>query len=245
MNILLLSDIHGNYPALMAVEKYFAADHFDSLLNCGDSLVYAPFPNETLQWLERHRAISILGNTDKKVIRLLQGKVLQKPGNKEKRIMYTSTASQIDDTAKTHLLRLPISLCLRVALPEMKNEIWSIGLFHGSPAEPHEFLFADTPDQRFHELAAHCDCQIVISGHSHTPYHKFIAGIHFINPGSVGRMFDGDPRLSCAVLQLTASTVHVEHFRIPYDIEAVAQALTDNQLPEIYVRMYREGRKLN
>lgn len=245
MNILLLADIHGNYPALVAVEKYFAAEHFDLVLNCGDSLVYAPFPNETLQWLERHRAISILGNTDKKVIRLLQGKTLHKPGNSEKRIMYSATASQMDEAAKAHLLSLPVSLRLQLSLPERQKDIWAIGLFHGSPAEPHEFLFADTPDERFRELAADCDCQMVISGHSHTPYHKFIAGIHFINPGSVGRMFDGDPRLSCAVLQLTADTAQVEHFRIPYDIEAVAQALAAYRLPEIYIRMYREGRKLN
>jgi predicted phosphodiesterase len=245
MNILLLSDIHGNYPALTAIEAFFVGEHFDHIVNCGDSLVYAPFPGETLNWLERYRAISILGNTDKKIIRLLQGKPLRKPAREDKRIMYTSTAAQLDAAARRHLLSLPISLSLRVFQPTTARDTYTIGIFHGSPDEPHEFLFADTPEERFQELAGHCDCQVVVTGHSHSPYHKIIAGIHFINPGSAGRMFDGDPRLSCAVLRLTAGVVEVEHFRIPYDIEEVVRALIDRRLPEIYVRMYREGRKLN
>ncbi len=247
MKILLLADIHGNYPALSAIADFFSAERFDHIINCGDSLVYAPFPNETMRWLEEHRTISILGNTDKKIIRLLQDKPLRKPGNKEKRVMYTSTASQLDARAARYLLSLPISTNLRVSLrgPDTLATIYTIGIFHGSPAEPHEFLFADTPDDRYRDLAIHCDCQLVVTGHSHTPYHKDIAGIHFINPGSAGRMFDGDPRTSCAVLQLAEASVTVEHFRIPYDIETVVQTLTNCQLPEIYARMFQEGRKLN
>lgn len=247
MKILLLADIHGNSPALSAIADFFGAEHFDHIINCGDSLVYAPFPNEILHWLEEHRTISILGNTDKKVIRLLQGKTLHKPGKEEKRLMYTSTAGQLNERATRYLYSLPINASLRVSLPgdDERNTIRTIGIFHGSPAEPHELLFADTPDERFRELTSHCECQVIVTGHSHTPYHKLIAGTHFINPGSAGRMFDGDPRACCAVLQLTAESVQLEHFRISYDIEMLSQALTKGQFPEIYARMFREGRKLN
>ena len=245
MNILLLSDIHGNHPALVAIESFFAGHAFDLILNGGDSVVYAPFPAETLHWLERHQARSILGNTDKKVIRLLQGRELRKPRNEEKRVMYTSTADQLDDRGKRFLQKLPVSLNIRLPRIAGSQSVKTIGLHHGSPAEPHEFLFDDTPDERFEELAANCESQIIVTGHSHSPYHKQIAGIHFINPGSAGRMFDGDPRVSCAVLHITGKDIAVEHFRISYDIEAVARALADRQLPEIYIQMYREGRKLN
>lgn len=247
MKILLLADIHGNYPALAALSDLFAEESFQYIINCGDSLVYAPFANETMRWLKEHQALSILGNTDKKVIRLLQGKPMRKPGKEEKRVMYTSTARQLEAGAAKYLLSLPTSATLRVPLagPESGDEVSTIGIFHGSPEEPHEFLFDDTPDERFHELISHCDCQIVVTGHSHTPYHKHIAGIHFINPGSAGRMFDGNPRGSCAVIELTAGSIKVEHFRFAFDVEAVAQALAEAGLPEIYARMFREGRKLN
>ena len=245
MNILLLSDIHGNFPALVAIESYFIGHTFDLILNGGDSVVYAPFPTETLGWLERHQALSILGNTDKKVIRLLQGRELRKPRNEEKRVMYTSTVDQLDKRGKRYLQSLPIFLDIRLPQTAGILPVQTIGLHHGSPAKPHEFLFDDTPDERFEELAANCDSRIIVTGHSHSPYHKQIAGIHFINPGSAGRMFDGDPRVSCAVLRITGKDIAVEHFRIAYDIEAVAGALAAHRLPDIYIRMYREGRKLN
>jgi len=82
-------------------------------------------------------------------------------------------------------------------------------------------------------------------GHSHTPYYKIVDGIHFINPGSVGRMFDGDPRAAFAILKLSSEEISVKHFRIPYAVEDVITGLKQNRLPDIYAKMYRIGRKLN
>jgi predicted phosphodiesterase len=86
---------------------------------------------------------------------------------------------------------------------------------------------------------------IHIMGHSHVPFHKVVAGIHFINPGSVGRMFDGDPRTSFAILKIISGEVAVEHFRIPYPVKDVVKGIKINSLPELYCRMFLTGQKLN
>ena len=245
--ILLLSDIHGNYPALMATYDYFIDTKFDTTINCGDSLVYAPFPNETLSWLRQHGATCILGNTDKKVIKLLKGNSFKKPSKPEKRIMYKSTAKTLTEENAHFLqsLKNKSSLTLHPETVDDKNSETTIGIFHGSPAAPHEFLFATTSVARFEELAVICKADIVVTGHSHTPYHKEIGGIHFINPGSVGRMFDGNPSSSCAILTVSANSISVQHYRIPYDVEAVTRAIAKQGLPDIYSQMFRQGRKLN
>ncbi|MGW8195120.1 MAG: metallophosphoesterase family protein [Desulforhopalus sp.] len=244
--ILLISDIHGNYPALQAISSALPAGSFDYIVNCGDSLVYAPFPNETIDWLRTHRAISILGNTDKKVIKLLKGKSFKKPAKQEKRIMYTTVADTLTPSNVSYLLSLPKSRSLTMQHSFFAGKCRSvkIGIFHGSPAHDHEFIFADTPDERFHDLAAATDCNIVVSGHSHSPYHKVLANIHFINPGSVGRMFDGDPRASCATLELS-DTIDVTHHRIDYPVNKVTAKLRADGLPEIYALMFKYGRKMN
>ncbi|MBW6520789.1 MAG: YfcE family phosphodiesterase [Desulfoarculaceae bacterium] len=238
MRILLLSDIHGNIPALMAIDRFFADNPFDAICNCGDSTVYAPFPNETLQWLQSRKAYSILGNTDHKVITLLQGKNFKKPHDEEKRAMYRSTVKALTDASKEYLLSLADSQILEF-------EGLTIGLFHGSPDHPRELLFAQTPDSRFQELSQLTNCRIVVTGHSHSPYHKHIDATHFINPGSAGRMFDGNPAASCATLTISGDDIRIAHHRIPYPVEEVVTALQQLQLPAIYSAMFRQGRKLN
>jgi predicted phosphodiesterase len=247
MKILLISDIHANFPALSAVENFFGPQSFDAVINAGDSLVYGPFPNETLDWLQSRKAHSIVGNTDKKVLRLLAGKTLKKPSKLEKRVMYTWTAAELKKTGADYLLSLPTSLLLNFTPDEMpgRDRVPTIGVFHGSPSDDDEFLFPDTPVERLHELAHQATAEIIITGHSHTPFYRIAGKTHFINPGSVGRMFDGDPRASCAVLSHNADNIQVEHFRIAYPIREVVDRLRKNDLPEIYATMYLMGRKLN
>ena len=120
-----------------------------------------------------------------------------------------------------------------------------IGVFHGTCDDPDEELFPDAPDARFHQLAKESACQIHIMGHSHVPYYKTVDGVHFINPGSAGRMFDGDPRASFAVLRVYSDKIAVEHFRIPYVVQKVVKGLKKNNLPDIYAKMFQIGKKLN
>ena len=238
MNILLISDIHGNYPALQAIEAQVRDMDCAHILNCGDTTVYAPFPNECIDWLRARNAFCIRGNTDDKVIRLLRGKDFKKPSKPDKRIMYTSTAAQLTEENKRYLLELKKTKLLRLGTT-------FIGLFHGSPANHDEQLFADTPEKRLRELAATITCQVVITGHSHSPFHRQVKGVHFINPGSAGRMFDGNPEASYALLELDDHSLTVTHHRCAYDIEAVVRALERQQLPAVYGEMFRTGSKRN
>lgn len=236
--ILLLSDIHANFPALEAVIRYFSETSFDAICNCGDSLVYAPFPNETLKWLETNKVYSIIGNTDRKVRKLLTGKTFKKPGKFEKRIMYSWTAEQLTPSAARYILSLKKSRQLAV-------ENHSVCLFHGSPENPDEFLFPNTSSARFSALAELCPCNIILCGHSHTAFHRRVANSHFINPGSVGRMFDSNPAASCAVITIKGDSVTTRFHRIPWPIEETIRALKKHNLPDIYGTMYTLGKKLN
>lgn len=244
MDALLLSDIHGNYPALQAVDHFFADTRFDIIINCGDTTVYGPFPNETIKWLQRKRAYSITGNTDRKVVKLIKGKTFKKPKKAEKRIMYTWTHDVLDDTAQVFLLSLKKHLTLD--LDQIDAGVnHTLHLFHGSPKDPDEFLFADTPDQRFQQLAKPFKQSIIVVGHSHSPFDKTVGPTRFINPGSVGRMFDGNPAASCATMTLRDGRLAVSHYRISYPIEQVVEGIRANRLPDIYATMYQVGRKLN
>jgi putative phosphoesterase len=120
-----------------------------------------------------------------------------------------------------------------------------IGVFHGTSDDEEEALSPEVPENRFRELSRNSDCQVQILGHSHLPFHKIVNGVHFLNPGSVGRPFDGDPRTSFAILTIHSGKISVEHIRIPYPVGEVMESLEKNGLPDIYAKMYRAGKKLN
>ena len=237
--ILLLGDIHANYPALKAIGKYIKPDRFDRIINTGDFTVYSTFPNETIQWYrKREKTISILGNTDRKILRILNGQKLKKPKKEEKQVMYFWTSENLLLENATYLKSLP-------AQTDFTAGGFRIGLFHGTLEDPDEELFPSAPESRFRQLAKDSAYQVQIMGHSHVPYYKIVDGVHFINPGSVGRMFDGDPRASFAILKISSEKIAVEHFRIPYAVEAVIADLKNQKLPDIYAKMFRVGMKLN
>ncbi len=244
MRILCLSDIHGNYPALLAVAEHFRTP-FDLLLNGGDTTVYGPFPNETIDWIRTNGVLSILGNTDRLIGSLLAGRALRKPKKAEKRLMYGWTAAELSPDNRRWIQEQPLFRPVKLeAAGGSGMTVDSLGMYHGSPDDPDEFLFADSPEERFRELATRHHHRIITVGHSHSPFHKYIGRVHFVNPGSVGRMFDGNPSASCAVITIDKS-IEVEHFRIPYPVETVVNELEKQRLPVIYQEMYRQGRKLN
>ena len=237
--ILLLGDIHGNYPAFKAILKYIQPDLFDWIVNTGDFTVYSTFPNETIQWFrKRKNTICIIGNTDRRIIKILNGKKLKRPRKREKQVMYFWTAENLQAKNVAYLKSLP-------ERTEFTTAKTSIGVFHGTRDNPDEELFPWAPEKRFRELAKDSPYKIQIMGHSHVPFYKKVGGVHFINTGSVGRMFDGDSRASFAILKISSGNIAVEHFRIPYAVEKVVKGLRDHHLPGIYMKMFRVGKKLN
>jgi putative phosphoesterase len=237
--ILLLGDIHANYPALKAIKKFIRPEKFDWIVNTGDFTVYSTFPNETIKWFRRQKnTICILGNTDRRILRILKGKKLKRPKKNEKRIMYFWTVENLLADNITYLKSLPEKT-------DFTADHIRIGVFHGTRDDPDEELFPTAPDSRFHELAKDSPYKVHIMGHSHVPYYKIVHGVHFINTGSVGRMFDGDPRASFAILKISSGKIAVEHFRIPYAVEKVVKDLRKHQLPDIYAKMFQVGKKLN
>jgi len=237
--ILVMSDVHANYPALQAIEAFVRGDRFHRVVNAGDLVVYGTFPNETIEWFRKKRnTLCIVGNTDNRVLRILAGEPLERPRREDKRVMYYWTCENLLPGNARYLQSLP-------GQRDFTVDGILIGVSHGTSDDEEETLSLDVPESRFRELARKSLCQVQIMGHSHAPFHKVVDGVHFVNPGSAGRMFDGDPRASFAILSIDSGRVSVEHFRIPYPVEQVIVSLTKNRLPAIYRKMYETGKKLN
>ncbi len=61
MKILIVSDIHANWPALSAV---VASEPYDRLICLGDLVDYGPHPRPCLEYIRQHADWVIRGNHD-------------------------------------------------------------------------------------------------------------------------------------------------------------------------------------
>ena len=236
MKITLLADIHGNLPALKAVLRHAEGQMAtQTILNLGDSVGYGPNPDEIVRWTQSARVVNILGNYDKKVL----SKKHRKEGwsrvkNPDKRAMFAWTYQGLSKKSRKILKRMPEEL-------ELTLEGHRTLMTHGSPASINEHLLPDTPTARLQELAAMTRAEIILCGHSHRAFVRQVGDVQFINPGTVGRPDDGDPRASYATLDFSNGEVQVEFHRVPYDIAAAVRCMRQTGMPEVFAQVIRCG----
>jgi putative phosphoesterase len=239
MKVALISDIHANLPALEAVLKDAHERGVEAIWNTGDMLGYGAFPNEVLELLLQENVQSVIGNYDTRVLKVRQKKRNWKDGKpSDKWLAYSWTYKNLSKGNRDYLTELPNELRLEI---EGRKAL----LTHGSPESDEEQLTPDTPAERFSELASKADADIIIFGHSHVPFKRKVGKVWFINPGSVGRQGDGDPKASYAILNIRQPKVfRIDYYRVEYDIEKAVKAIQKNGLPDLFAQMILEGHSL-
>ena len=240
MRIALIGDIHANLPALESVMTHAWEHGVEQIWNAGDSVGYGAFPEEVVQIIRKHCNQNIKGNYDCKVLQF-PNKNQQFIHSKrpEKYLAFKWAYESLSGESRRYLATLPEHIHLQIQEHNML-------LSHAGPASNKELLTIETPKKRLKHLAKlackkYGATDILIFGHSHQPFHKTIGGIWYINVGSVGRPDDGDPRAAYAILELSKESIHLEHFRIGYDIQRAIDAIHQKGLPDAFAQMIQQG----
>jgi len=237
--IALLSDLHGNLPALEAVLEDAERNGVDEIWNLGDCLGYAPFPNEVVETLCEVAAANVIGNYDLKVLAFEQKQDgWKRTKMPEKYAAFRWNHEHLSRRARGLLESMPQQVRLEI-------DGVSVLLVHGSPAAIDEPLGSQTPRQRFEELARMAAADVVVCGHSHEAFALPAGNTWFVNPGSAGRPEGGDWRASYALVEFTGSGPKVGHCRVEYDIDRVARAVHAAGLSESFVEVFRKARSLD
>lgn len=243
--LAVISDVHGNAPALDAALSAIEEDHVAGLVCLGDSVGYGASP---------HRCVE-------RLLELGARLVVHVRGNHEEALFSAESFAEMNPTARKAILwsarslapshRAWLARCPGVA------SLGPVQLVHDNPIPATSTYLRDATAacQAFRGVAS----EICLVGHTHVPLlfettrpepdaephpEEVIAHLlhpdepfalehgrrYILNPGSVGQPRDGDPRASYGVLDLDQRTFTLR--RVEYDVAAAQRAMQEARLPD-------------
>jgi putative phosphoesterase len=231
MTAAVITDIHGNLPALEAALARIDELGIDRVYCGGDLVGYGPHPNEVCALVADRQIPTIYGNYDYAIARDLDDCGCAYINQHDRDLGQQSVAwtlAHTDQTAKGFMRGLPFDLHF-----ELGDQL--VHLVHGSPRKVNEYLFDDKPARLYERLAAAETDPVLVFGHTHKPWIDTYGDVLFVNCGSVGKPKDGDPRGAFAVLELDQhGGVSARIERVAYDAETVAREVAAAGLPAEY-----------
>jgi putative phosphoesterase len=230
MRILLVADIHANWPALQALQE-----PHDVCLCLGDLVEYGLEPAPCIDWVRRNAHHVVRGNHDHGVAQAV-------PVNGRNGFKYltsvtrTLTQQRLGTDDRRFLAALPLTRMLTI-------EDTRFLLVHATPRDPLDEYAPPDVDfwtRRLQDVEA----DVICVGHTHQPYVLNVGDKLVINPGSLGQPRDGDPRASYALIEEN----RVELKRLDYPIEEAVRVVQESTLPdqakEMLSEVYRLGKTI-
>jgi predicted phosphodiesterase len=212
MKIAILSDVHGNLPALTAVLEHIERWRADQVIVNGDLVSRGPYSFDCLRLLQARipQARYLTGNHESYVLRCAD-----EPADAD------SPTLEIDRFADWTVRQLG------AALEELRN--WrdhldmtdldqgaSVHITHGSRLGNRDGISARTQDA---ELPAKIGDprDLFVGSHTHKPLLRRFNGTLVVNTGSVGQPMDDDPRAAYGRFTLQGGRWQAEIARVAYD----------------------------
>lgn len=203
--IALLSDIHGNLPALEKVIddlKQFAPDQ---VVVAGDHINCAPFSSDVMQIITDHRWTLIRGNNEYYCINA------QSPRRPPEWAAYTLIEWLLDTVREWRyvIAGLPDDIILKY--PDAPD----VHLCHGVPYNCWQGIYQKqfTPDEHVREWLATTPAKTIFCGHTHIPLNRHVDDKHILNPGSVGVPLTGERVSQYMILDGDSAGWHVTEQR--------------------------------
>ena len=255
MSIAIISDIHGNLPALEAVIADITARGITRVVNLGDHVSGPLWPRETAALLMRYDWPSIAGNHDRMVVH----DAVETLGPSDR-----FAREQLTPAQHAWLAAMPAT----DTLPAAAGLPLGMYLCHGIPTDDRIYLL-ETPENGRLRLAAPEQVAkrlgtithpFVVCGHSHIARAGQSGSSLIVNPGSVGLPAythkgthahvseTGSPLARYAIVDwATTGYPRLEFVALDYDIASAAARADANGRPDWVVALQtgyadREGR---
>ncbi len=223
MQIAVLADIHGNFPALRACLELAKAKGIEKYLFLGDYITDHVFPKQIMELLyemqEQFDCRFIRGNREEYMINYRAGKEIGwKDGSAQGALLYTYenlTGRDIDWFE-----------AMDISGVWQWEDLPPIAYCHGAPDRVKGIGSKLPGDAGTLKLLRQFSAPVLIRGHNHRQWSFSSDGKKIVSVGSVGIEIGGVPKTAMmALLHWEAGEWREELLRVPYDWQETLRAL--------------------
>ena len=210
MRVAVVSDVHGNLPALEAVLAEIDREKVDLVVSGGD-VAMGPMPAECVDaLLALDRVVWVRGNADREAVPERYAELAH------------WVAERLGHERQALVAGAPLTAGVEV------DDLGSVLCFHGTPRSDEEILTKLSPEHRVAEALGGVEQRVVVHGHTHVQYDRQVAGRRVVNAGSVGMPYEGRRGAFWALLG-----PDVELRRTEYDVDAALAAIRATGYPAV------------
>ena len=232
MKAAIISDIHGNLPALEAVMTDINKRKADKIICLGDIIGKGPNAKEAIEICQKECDIVLQGNWENSLYKtFLARNQGQTEGLSDKMLWYINSATP---QQMEYLGNLPHSTefylsgkLIRIFHAHPRN----FNRYHPtSPIEQRMELFDYNDNSEYKKLA-----DVAIYADIHGAYMQILQGRHLINVGSVGNPLDIS-RASYVMLEGgedADTSFGIQFIRVTYDIEKAITMAKEANIPDL------------
>ncbi len=240
MKIAIISDIHGNYPALLKVIDDARSNHVDKFIFIGDYIFDLPFSNEVTHFIMNIKNAHVIKGNKETYLYELSKENQQEWVYDQMAGMYQTYRDlsidvrdylinlKEDDYISDDYNRVIYATHILKNIPQQNKLDCSSSGFHKKMVTApftHEQYLNDfnklllQDDMR--RLIGAINASVILFGHNHLQCYGFCDGKLIINPGSCGQPLDFNIDAAYTMLETTQSGYIVHEKRVEYDIEAL------------------------
>jgi predicted phosphodiesterase len=246
MKYALISDVHSNLPALEAVlEDVDARKDVGATYHLGDLVSYAPWPDEVVALIRERGIPGIAGNYDSTVANDYKHCGCKADSPRAEELSHESygwTREHVTAQTKRFLGELPFRMDLRPRGGHTSRP--QVTLVHGAPTLNTLYWTEDRLDSFCEKMARAANLKegdLIAFGHTHKPWTREVAGVRFLNTGSVGKPKDGDWRAGYVLLEASEELGVLEFVRVEYDLERAMDGIRSSGLPYEFADQLQAG----
>ncbi len=249
MKYAIISDIHGNYPALQAVIEDIRKQGIENYLFAGDYCLSGPCPDDCISMIKGISEKYIIRGNEESYLENLVGKDQSLWTDGQMQVSYWCFKNLSRDNLD-YLLELPHKIdieCNGLKIHIAHSSVDFLGTYpfytwnsvtvaerNRLTGSTPEQILSDMADERdndpvFQEAVSKLENGIYIFGHSHVQW-TYMAqdkGVYLINPGSCGLPLDGiNNSVPYTILEINYSgQVYIEEKRVLFDKKKYVRTL--------------------